>query len=37
MQTSFSLPDADTLFINNVDDLLESLQTVPVIAGLRPT
>lgn len=26
--------DADTVFVNNVDDLLESLQTVPVVAGL---
>jgi hypothetical protein len=26
--------DADTLFVNNVDDLLESLQTVPAIAGV---
>jgi hypothetical protein len=26
--------DADTLFVNSVDDLLESLQTVPVVAGV---
>jgi hypothetical protein len=26
--------DADTLFVNDVDDLLESLQTVPAVAGV---
>jgi glycosyltransferase involved in cell wall biosynthesis len=28
------LADADTLFVNGVDDLLESLKTVPAVAGV---